>query len=195
MSKTIAANQRVAIRLSVNGQTRVVEVEPPRMLAQLLRDDLGLTGTKVACGMANCGACTVLRDGVPIYSCITLAIDCEDAEITTVEGLADRWRRQHPAASLELVGGPHPIQSAFVEEDAYQCGYCTSGQILSMAAFLDHNPSPSEFEIRSAMEGNLCRCGAYLKIVKAGMRAAAEMRGKVEGGERNADGSRQEGMS
>lgn len=187
MSRTIAAHQRVAIRLTVNGQARVVEVEPPRMLAQLLREDLGLTGTKIACGMANCGACTVLRDGVPIYSCITLAVDCEDAEITTIEGLADRWRRQHAAASLELVGGLHPIQSSFVEEDAYQCGYCTSGQILSMAAFLDHNPAPSESEIRNAMVGNLCRCGAYLKIVRAGMRAAAEMRGKVEGGRGEAE--------
>jgi aerobic-type carbon monoxide dehydrogenase small subunit (CoxS/CutS family) len=162
MPEIFAPGQRVQIRLQVNGQPRLVRVEPAQMLAQVIRDDLGLTGTKVSCGMANCGACTILRNGVPIYSCITLAIDCDGSELTTIEGLASGT-------------GLHPVQRAFIEQDAYQCGFCTSGQILSLAAFLEGHPSPSEAEIRLAMAGNLCRCGAYLKIVKAGLIASELM--------------------
>lgn len=180
MLRTITANERAAVHLIVNGKALVVQVEPQRLLAQVLRDELGLTGTKVACGMANCGACTVLRDSVPIYSCVTLAVDCEGAEITTIEGLAERWSNQHADAQDESDGALHPVQRAFIEEDAYQCGYCTSGQILSMAAYLEHNPDPTETGIRNAMAGNLCRCGAYLKIVKAGVKAAEEIRRKSE---------------
>lgn len=157
--KIIAANQRVEIKLVVNGQPYSVPVEPTRMLAQVLRDDLGLTGTKVACGMANCGACTVQLDGLPVYSCVTLALDCDGRQVTTIEGLARD-------------GKLHPLQRAFIEQDALQCGFCTSGQIMALAAFLDRHSHPSEDEIRHAVSGNLCRCGAYLKIVKAGMRAA-----------------------
>lgn len=152
-----------AVRLVVNGRPYSVHVEPTRMLAQVLRDDLGLMGTKIACGMANCGACTVLLDGIPVYSCITLGLDCDGRTITTIEGLA---------RGDEL----HPLQRAFIEQDAFQCGFCTSGQIMSLAAFLEHHPNPTEDEIRHAVAGNLCRCGAYLKIVKAGLRAAELMR-------------------
>ncbi len=162
MSKIIAPNERTAIKLRVNNQLYAVQVEPMRMLAQVLREDLGLTGTKVACGMANCGACTVLLDGTPVYSCITLALDCDGREVTTIEGLARD-------------GELHPVQQAFIEQDALQCGFCTSGQIMSLAGFLDKHPQPTEDEVRHAVSGNLCRCGAYLKIVKAGMRAAEMM--------------------
>jgi aerobic-type carbon monoxide dehydrogenase small subunit (CoxS/CutS family) len=163
MAEIIAPTQRVQIRMKVNRHTYVVQVEPSRMLAQVLREDLGLPGTKVGCGMANCGACTVLRDGAPIYSCITLVVDCEGSELTTIEGLS---------SGNEL----HPVQRAFIEQDAFQCGFCTSGQILTLAALLEQHQKPSEGEIRGAMAGNLCRCGAYLKIVKAGLRAAEMMK-------------------
>jgi xanthine dehydrogenase YagT iron-sulfur-binding subunit len=159
----ITPNRRVAVTFKVNGHLRTVQVEPARMLAQVLRDDLGLKGTKVGCGMANCGACTVLRDHIPIYSCITLALDCDGSEITTIEGLASGDHL-------------HPVQQAFIEQDAYQCGFCTSGQVLTLAAYLDRYDEPSEDGIRNAMAGNLCRCGAYLKIVRAGMRAWEIMR-------------------
>ena len=170
MQNIIPANQEVHIRLRVNGQPYAVAVRPAQMLAQVLREELGLPGTKVACGMANCGACTVLRDGVPIYSCITLALDCDGHEITTIEGLAQD-------------GQLHPLQRAFIQEDAFQCGFCTSGQILTLAAFLARKPKPSAGDIRQAVAGNLCRCGAYIKIVKAGL-AAAEM---MEHGETSQD--------
>jgi carbon-monoxide dehydrogenase small subunit len=193
MVTVISANQRVNIKLKVNGQLYSVAVEPARMLAQVIRDDLGLMGTKVACGMANCGACTVLRNGVPIYSCITLALDCDGSEVTTIEGLAGAWTRdsnhlfqrgepENPSAGLE---GLHPLQRAFVEEDSYQCGFCTSGQILTLSAFLEQHRDPTEDEIRHAVAGNLCRCGAYLKIVRAGMKAAEMMREEADRGSRH----------
>jgi aerobic-type carbon monoxide dehydrogenase small subunit (CoxS/CutS family) len=159
MTRIIGAGERVRIELTVNGTRETVTVIPAQFLAQVLRDDLGLTGVKVACGMASCGACTVLVEGVPTYSCITLALDCEGREITTIEGLVQ---------GNEL----HPVQHAFIEEDALQCGFCTPGQILSLSAFLEKNPAPTENELRHAMSGNLCRCGAYIKILKAGARAA-----------------------
>lgn len=169
MTDIVPANQRVTVRLVVNDRPYSVQVEPTRMLAQVLRDDLGLTGTKIVCGMANCGACTVLLDGIPVYACITLALDCDGRAITTIEGLARD-------------GQLHPLQRAFIEQDAFQCGFCTSGQIMSLAAFLEHHPNPTEDDIRHAVAGNLCRCGAYLKIVKAGMRAAELMRPPSDGG-------------
>ncbi len=154
--KIVNRNERVMIELTVNKSVERVWVEPSRFLASVLRDDLGLTGVKTACGMANCGACTVLLDGVPVYSCITLAVDCEGRSITTIEGLAN---------GNELL----PVQNAFLEHDALQCGFCTPGQILAMHALLEKNPTPSEDEIRHAMSGNLCRCGTYLKIIAAGL--------------------------
>ena len=153
--KIVKQNERVICELNVNGSVERVHVEPMRFLSEVLRDDLGLTGVKTACGMANCGACTVLIDGVPTYSCITLALDCEGRAITTIEGLA-------PENEL------HPVQRAFIEHDALQCGFCTPGQILSMTALLEKNPLPTEEEIRHALSGNLCRCGAYVKILAAG---------------------------
>lgn len=159
MMNVVRAGERTACEMIVNGERERIFVEPSRFLSDVLRVDLGLTGLKVACGMANCGACTVLVDGTPVYSCITLALDCRGRSITTIEGLSK---------GTEL----HPIQRTFIEQDALQCGYCTSGQILSMRALLEKNPSPDEAEIREALSGNLCRCGAYVKIIAAGLALA-----------------------
>jgi len=137
-------------RLSVNGQFHDVDVPVGRTLAETLREELGLTGTKVACGEGHCGACTVLLDGVPVYSCITLAHMVGEREVTTIEGLRE-----------------HPLIDAFVRADALQCGFCTPGQIVSASALVESNPSPSSDEIRHAMAGNLCRCGTYPKIEEA----------------------------
>jgi xanthine dehydrogenase YagT iron-sulfur-binding subunit len=136
-------------------------------LLDALRDALGLTGTKLGCGRGECGACTVLIDGLPRYSCMTLALEAEGHEVTTVEGLMDG----------EELG---PVQQAFVEEDAFQCGYCTPGQAVAAEGLLRQNPDPSLEEIQQAMSGNLCRCGAYDHIFKA-VRRAAEARGAAGG--------------
>jgi xanthine dehydrogenase YagT iron-sulfur-binding subunit len=149
----------VPIKLRINDQIYHVSVTPNQSLAEILRYDLGLTGTKVVCAMGDCGACTVQLDGVPVYACLQLAIDCQNRAITTIEGLARD-------------GKLHPIQEAFIAEDAFQCGYCTSGQIMTLAAFLEKNPHPDAEAIKQSVSGNLCRCGAYPKIVKAGLRAA-----------------------
>jgi aerobic-type carbon monoxide dehydrogenase small subunit (CoxS/CutS family) len=135
--------------LSVNGGTYQVDGEVGRSLAETLREDLGLTGTKVACNEGHCGACTVLVDGVPTLSCITL-LHTVDGEVTTIEGLRE-----------------HPLVDSFVRADALQCGFCTPGQIVSAAALVEGSPEPSREEIRHAMAGNLCRCGAYPKIEEA----------------------------
>ena len=136
--------------LVVNGERHEVEAPVGRPLAQVLRDDLGLTGTKVACAEGHCGACTVLLEGIPTLSCITLAHTVGEREITTIEGLRD-----------------HPLVAAFARTDAVQCGFCTPGQVVSAAALVAANPSPSREEIRHAMSGNLCRCGTYPKIEEA----------------------------
>ena len=138
------------LSLAINGGTHEVDVPVGRPLSQVLRDDLGLTGTKVACGEGHCGACTVLLDGVATLSCITLAHTVGAREVTTIEGLRD-----------------HPLVDAFVQADALQCGFCTPGQIVSASALLEARPSPSRDEIRHAMAGNLCRCGTYPKIERA----------------------------
>lgn len=145
---------KVELLLDVNGTVHELFVEPRRTLLDALRVNLGLTGTKQVCGQGNCGACTVLVDGEPVYSCLTLALECEGRQVTTVEGLADQ-------------GTLHPVQRAFVEHDALQCGFCTSGQILAAVALLRRNPRPTETEIQEALAGNLCRCGAYRGIVRA----------------------------
>lgn len=155
---------RVTITLRVNGQPYDVTVSPPQSLAEILRNDLGLTGTKVVCAMGDCGACTVWLAGMPVYSCLQLAVDCQDREITTIEGLSHD-------------GKLHPVQKAFIADDAFQCGYCTSGQIMALAALLEKNPHADAEAIKHAVSGNLCRCGAYPKIVKAGLRAAGMMSG------------------
>ncbi|HKC20869.1 MAG TPA: (2Fe-2S)-binding protein [Gaiellaceae bacterium] len=136
--------------LRINGESYDVEARVGRSLAQVLREDLGLTGTKVACGEGHCGACTVMLDGVPTLSCITLVHTVDSREVTTIEGLRD-----------------HPLVHAFVRADAVQCGFCTPGQIVSAAALVASNPTPSQEEIRHAMSGNLCRCGTYPKIEEA----------------------------
>ncbi len=138
------------IELQINGGRYELDVEVGRSLAEVLRDDLGLTGTKIACFEGHCGACTVQVDGVPTLSCITLAHTVEGREVTTIEGLRE-----------------HPLIGAFVRTDAVQCGFCTPGQIVSAAALVEANPHPSDDEIRHAMAGNLCRCGTYPKIEEA----------------------------
>jgi aerobic-type carbon monoxide dehydrogenase small subunit (CoxS/CutS family) len=138
------------VELTVNGGTFSLEVPGTRTLAEALRDDLGLTGTKIACGEGHCGACTVMLDGRATLSCITLAHAVGEREVTTIEGLRD-----------------HPLVAAFVRADALQCGFCTPGQIVSAAALVAESPEPSVEEIRHRMAGNLCRCGAYPKIEEA----------------------------
>ncbi len=152
------------ISIKVNGDLYVLSVEPWKTLNQVLREDLNLTGTKLGCGTGDCGACTVLVDGRSVTSCLTLAVEMDGKEILTVEGLAP--------AGEEL----HPIQRAFVEKGAIQCGYCTPGMELSALYLLKNNPSPSEAEIREALSGNLCRCTGYNKIVEAVQWAAKELK-------------------
>ena len=151
--------QKTPITLQINGRRQMVEVEPRRSLLEALRVDLGLTGTKQVCDMGNCGACTVLVDGVAVYSCLTLALDCEGKAISTVEGMSEG-------------GTLSRLQQAFVQHDALQCGFCTPGQLMAAQALLQRNPRPSEDEVVEAMSGNLCRCGAYPGIVKAVMAVA-----------------------
>lgn len=149
------ADERISVRLDVNGAPHQVDVDPRRTLLDALREDLGLTGAKPGCNMGNCGACTVLMDGEALYSCLVLAVECAGRQITTIEGLTN-------GDALDAV------QRAFVEHDALQCGFCTPGQILTMTALLRRNPHPSDDEILRGMSGNLCRCGAYPKILAAG---------------------------
>jgi aerobic-type carbon monoxide dehydrogenase small subunit (CoxS/CutS family) len=140
----------VASAFRVNGQAHELDVPVGRTLAEALREDLGLTGTKIGCGEGHCGACTVQVDGVAVLSCITLVHAVEGSEVTTIEGLRN-----------------HPLVEAFVRADALQCGYCTPGQIVSAAALVATSPHPSRDEVRHAMSGNLCRCGAYPRIEEA----------------------------
>jgi carbon-monoxide dehydrogenase small subunit len=152
------------IDLNVNGFTYRVAVEPWRSLAEVLREELGLTGTKVGCNQGDCGACTVLIDGRAVSSCLTLAVEAHQRQITTIEGLA---------TSPDHL---HPLQRAFIDHGAVQCGFCTAGMILSAKALLDQNPDPSEEEIRQGIAGNLCRCTGYVKIVEAISAAAQTLR-------------------
>jgi xanthine dehydrogenase YagT iron-sulfur-binding subunit len=138
------------VTLRVNGAEHKLEVDPRRTLLDALRDDLRLTGTKKSCDMGNCGACTVLLDGRAAYSCLLLAADCAGRTVATIESLKD-----------------DPLQRAFVEADAFQCGFCTPGQIMSLKALLNETPAPSDEQIARAVSGNLCRCGAYRNVVRA----------------------------
>jgi carbon-monoxide dehydrogenase small subunit len=142
------------LELKVNGEEYTVEVEPHRTLLEVIRNDLGLTGTKLGCGGGECGACTVILDGKAVKSCLMLALDAKGKEILTIEGLT---------RGEEL----HPLQRAFVERGAIQCGFCTPGMIMASKALLDENPHPSEQEIKDALAGNLCRCTGYVKILEA----------------------------
>jgi carbon-monoxide dehydrogenase small subunit len=143
------------ITFNLNGESVQVEIEPHLTLLQLLRDKLELTGTKEGCGMGECGACTVLLDGKTINSCIFPAMEVDGKSVITIEGLTD------------AKGNLHPIQKAFIEYGAIQCGFCTPGMVLSAKALLDENPKPTEEEIRSGIAGNLCRCTGYLQIFQA----------------------------
>lgn len=147
------------ISLTVNGAMREVEVEPRELLVYVLRERLGLTGTNVGCDTSSCGACTVLVGGKSVKSCTMLGVQADGLEVTTIEGLARN-------------GELHPVQRAFHAHHALQCGYCTPGMVLAAVSFLVENPSPSEGEIREALEGNLCRCTGYHNIVKAVQTAA-----------------------
>ena len=145
--------------LRVNGVDRTPALEPRRTLLDALRHDLQLTGTKKVCDMGDCGACTVLVDGKAMYACLLLAVDCAGREITTIEGLA-------------VDGRLDPVQQAFIVADAFQCGFCTSGQIMSLRGLLNEDPHPDDSAIQRAVSGNLCRCGAYQHIIQAGRLAA-----------------------
>jgi carbon-monoxide dehydrogenase small subunit len=152
----------------VNGDRYQVAVDPWRTLAEVLREDLNLTGTKIGCNQGDCGACTVLMEGRSVSSCLTLAVEAHQREVTTIEGLAPDPQ--------EL----HPLQQAFMEKGAVQCGFCTGGMIMSAKFLLDRAPEPSELEIRQGLSGNLCRCTGYNKIVDAIASAAQVMRGAKE---------------
>jgi carbon-monoxide dehydrogenase small subunit len=153
----------VKININVNGRQREFNVEPTKLLLNLLREELGLTGAKYGCGIGECGACTVQVNGESILGCMTLAVDCDEKTVETIEGLSD---------GLEL----HPIQQAYLDESAVQCGFCTPGFIMTTKALLDEQPDPSETEIRDYLKGNLCRCTGYVNIIKAVQKAAQGMR-------------------
>ncbi len=153
-----------SLTMILNGQETTVEVEPWAMLVDVLRDNLHLTGTKVGCSDGECGACTVLMDGRPVDSCLYPALKAQGRHVLTIEGLT--------ASAGEK--GLHPLQQAFIDEGAVQCGYCTPGFLLTARALLDTNPHPSEGEIKQALAGNLCRCTGYVKIVKAVQRASRQ---------------------
>jgi len=152
----------VEIVLNVNKINYNVAVEPQRTLVEVLRDTLGLTGTKKSCNEGECGACTVLMDGKPAASCLVLALDAQGKEITTIEGLSEGEKL-------------HPIQEAFVKHAAIQCGFCTPGMVLSAKALLDENPNPTAAEVRKGISGNLCRCTGYQQIVDAILAASQAM--------------------
>ncbi len=152
------------ITMTVNGGKYTVAVTPSETLLQVLRDKLHFTGVKEGCGTGDCGACTVIMDGLTVTSCLVLAVEADGSEILTVEGLAKD-------------GELHPVQKAFVKEGAIQCGYCTPGMVMSAVQLLNENPNPNEKEIRKGIGGNICRCTGYVKIVKAIQTAAEEMQG------------------
>ena len=150
---------REPIIIKVNGREYEITVQPWRTLIDFLRYDLGLTGTKEGCGNGHCGSCTVLLEGMPVNSCLVLAVEAKDKEVTTIEGLSQE-------------GQLHPLQQAFIEEGASQCGFCTPGMILTAKALLDFHPSPTADEVRDFITGNLCRCTGYDNIVRAVLKAA-----------------------
>ncbi|MEA4942156.1 MAG: (2Fe-2S)-binding protein [Oscillibacter sp.] len=155
------------LEFTVNGKSVSLEVPPDRRLLDILREDLGLTGTKEGCGEGECGACTVLLDRRAVHSCLTVAAQLPGKEVVTIEGLSD-------------CGEMSDLQRAFVEETAIQCGYCTTGMVMSARALLYENPNPTEEEIRIALAGNICRCSGYTQIIRAVKRAAAEEHGEAE---------------
>jgi aerobic-type carbon monoxide dehydrogenase small subunit (CoxS/CutS family) len=165
-SPVVAGPGPVPLSLKVNGTERKLRVEPRTTLAEALRDELGLTGTKVVCDRGSCSACTVHLDGMPVNACMTFALDVGRREVTTIEGLAK-------GETL------HPVQEAFIAHDALQCGFCTPGMVMSCAALLARNPKPTLEDVRDATSGNLCRCGTYPKVFAATLAAAKG--GRTEG--------------
>ena len=153
----------IPVAITVNGRAHRVEVEPRTLLVSLIRESLGLTGTNVGCDTTSCGACTVLLDGESVKSCTVLAVQADGGAVTTIEGLASD-------------GALHPMQAAFRENHGLQCGYCTPGMVMAAVGLLGENPAPTEAEVRSALEGNLCRCTGYHNIVRAVLSAAEAMR-------------------
>lgn len=149
------------VKLHVNGQEHIVIIEPRYTLAETLRENLGLTGTKVVCDRGSCSACTIWLDGTPALACMTLAIDVAGRKITTIEGLSDGDHM-------------HPVQAAFVKHDAMQCGFCTPGMVMSCAALLERNPDPQLADVKHAVSGNLCRCGTYPKVFAATLDVARQ---------------------
>lgn len=150
------------LKLTVNGEAYELAVKPKTLLVEVLRNELGLTGTKIGCDSGDCGSCTVILDGQAVRSCSILALQGNGKEIVTIEGLADG-------------GNLHPLQEAFIEHGAIQCGFCTPGMILSAKAYLDEIPHPTEDEARTAISGNLCRCTGYIKIIKAILSVSQKM--------------------
>jgi xanthine dehydrogenase YagT iron-sulfur-binding subunit len=153
-----------SVALNINGAVKHVSLEPRTTLAEALRHELHLTGTKIVCDRGSCSACTVMLDGMPVNSCTTFALDAVDRKITTIEGL----------------GNPehlHPVQAAFVEHDGMQCGYCTPGMVMSCAALLERNPNPAAADVQQAISGNICRCGTYPKVVEAVLETARSRKG------------------
>ena len=153
-----------SVALNINGAVKHVSLEPRTTLAEALRHELHLTGTKIVCDRGSCSACTVMLDGMPVNSCTTFALDAVDRKITTIEGL----------------GNPehlHPLQAAFVEHDGMQCGYCTPGMVMSCAALLERNPNPAAADVQQAISGNICRCGTYPKVVEAVLATARSRKG------------------
>jgi carbon-monoxide dehydrogenase small subunit len=163
------STMKQVIELSINGISYDVIVSPEDLLIDVLRQKVGLTGTKKGCGQGDCGTCTVLIDGRRALACLTLAIACQGKKISTIEGMEEN-------------GELHPIQQAFIEKGAIQCGYCTPGMVLSAKALLDENPAPTRDEIKRGISGNLCRCTGYEKIVDAVHEAAVRMRANPESG-------------
>jgi xanthine dehydrogenase YagT iron-sulfur-binding subunit len=152
------------VALNINGTLKRLSIEPRTTLAEALRDELHLTGTKIVCDRGSCSACTVMLDGKPVNSCTTFALDALDRKITTIEGLGDPTHL-------------HPVQAAFVEHDGMQCGYCTPGMVMSCAALLERNPNPNAADVQQAISGNICRCGTYPKVVEAVLAAASTRKG------------------
>ena len=162
---------------NVNGEQYIVRVDIRRTLLEVLRETLGLTGTKEMCNKGDCGGCTVIMDGKPVLSCLTLAVEAQNKEIITIEGLADGYKL-------------HPIQQAFVDSGAIQCGYCTPGFIMSAKALLDRNARPSEDEIKEGIANNICRCTGYVQIIEAIQAAAKAMKGATSGVTRKSSGGK-----
>ena len=155
---------KVPIKVTVNSRVYEVEVEPRTLLVELLREELGLTGTKIGCDTSQCGACVVRMNGATLKSCTCLAVQADGAEVTTIEGLAQN-------------GNLHPVQQAFWDNHGLQCGFCTAGMIISVVELLERNPKPSAQEVRDGLQGNICRCTGYHNIVKAALAAAEAMGG------------------